>query len=131
MRRHLTVVSATLVIGTVLIYSLGEQVGLSAAAQQSREYYSSFFNNSWGDRKCDNSDSGVPPDPTQQPGWIENSEWVNSDPDIPMPHWMGRMIQNDDGEDMNWARNKTIVSGLYEVYREKPSLACQSTGRSS
>lgn len=52
---------------------------------------------------------GVPPDPLRLPGWRENITWVTSDPDVQLHHWLQRMSDKEDGEEMDWARDKTVL----------------------
>lgn len=51
----------------------------------------------------------APPDPLKLPGWRENITWVTSDPDVQLQHWLQRMSDKEDGQDMDWARNKTVL----------------------
>ncbi len=52
---------------------------------------------------------GEPPDPLSLPGWRENTTWVTADPDLQLQHWLQRMADKEDGQHMQWAKNKTIL----------------------
>jgi hypothetical protein len=53
--------------------------------------------------------SSVPLDPVAQPGWIEGDTWVSANPEAPMHNWIRRIMDKEEGPDMDWMRNKTIV----------------------
>lgn len=52
---------------------------------------------------------GVPPDPLKLPGWRDNITWVTSDPEVQLHHWLQKMTDKENGTDVDWARNKTIL----------------------
>jgi hypothetical protein len=52
----------------------------------------------------------LPLDPVAQPGWIEGDTWVSANPEAPMHNWIRRMMDKEEGPEMDWMRNKTIVS---------------------
>ncbi|RSH90014.1 hypothetical protein EHS25_001347 [Saitozyma podzolica] len=51
----------------------------------------------------------VPLDPVAQPGWIEGDTWVSANPEAPMHNWIRRIMDKEEGPDMDWMRNKTIL----------------------
>lgn len=70
---------------------------------------------------------GAPPDPLKLPGWVEDTKWVNSNPDVQLHHWLERMSEGKpDGEDLDWARNKTILMLGDSVVRDMIWRLCMN-----
>ncbi|KAF2096072.1 hypothetical protein NA57DRAFT_78844 [Rhizodiscina lignyota] len=55
------------------------------------------------------SGSRVPQDPLKEPGWLENITWVTSSPEVQLHHWLQKISDKENGTDVDWARNKTIL----------------------
>lgn len=52
---------------------------------------------------------GVPEDALKLPGWRDNITWHTSDPDVQLQHWLQRLSDKENGTEVDWARNKTIL----------------------
>lgn len=99
--RRLQIGGASIVLALILIAAADTLFGL---------HTSSGANGTPGSSTLGHLLSGsAPVDPLTLGGWRENTTWVTIDPDAQLHHWLPRMSAKENGDEMDWARNKTVL----------------------